>query len=255
MEFFKKYLFTILITVCILALFFVSLWHVVLQIKQRATLQSEISNIESQIDLIDVRRYSPEAIRLYRSMIEASRDILNSIGIFFSRPSVYEPVEVEKDPIRFAGRIRAVKERLRASYPDMLPADLGLPRTVPARDQIPILTKQLEILQELAMVWFNAGVQKVVSIEKLATEQRRIERTDYKYSIYPWTFTVEGSREDILKLLMLLNKSDFLFVVISVDMYLTTGSSDEKRSSIRPIRAEIKLLTYVFASSLKTRDS
>ncbi len=249
----KKYLLSVVLMLFVMILLFISVWSVISQFRQKQILTTQISDLKHQIDAIGPEKYSPDVIKIYQTRIQESEEIFKSIDNYFSKPSMFEPTEVEKNPIRFIGDMRAFQERIRASdLAGILPPDLGFPKTVPPADQIPVIIKELEICQELCRIWSSAGIKRVVSIGRHPAREKQIQGTPYKYKIYPSVFVVEGTQSDILKMLMLLRESDFLFVVKKIDMSFIGGISPstttgQKESEFPLISSRVELLTYVFS--------
>ncbi len=85
---------------------------------------------------------------------------------------------------------------------------------IPRDKEVPNLTKQLEIIEELISLMFESGIETIEDIELLKLNDGAIKekKGEFKYRVFPVRLEITSNIKNLAGFLFRLSESDFIFI-------------------------------------------
>ena len=205
---------------------------------------------------------SPQGVKKWKKQCEFSRNNFQRIIEIFDNPAAKMPVDL-KGPLEFKEELfdQQIKITAKADRSGLkLPTNLGfeyLRNTIPQREDIPMLTKQLAIIQRLVQLMAESRISSLTKTAFIQPADKRVEGSERPcfYRDFGLTLSVVGETENIVNFLHLLEIDDFIFVVndfaveraqIPVITRAYKSARGAKKIERKMIQADLDISTYIY---------
>jgi len=205
---------------------------------------------------------SRKGVEKWYKRYESLQDNFQQIIEVFDGSATKMPVDI-KGPLEFKEELFNQQIKLIAGAEKLgfkLPSNLGfefLRSIIPKEEEIPLLTKKMEILQGLVKLMIESRISNLSSITFSDPVDKRLEGSQRPvfYRDFGLNLSVVGETENIVKFLHLLEIDDFIFVVndfavtnIPIPVVVGTYETAEgiKNFEKKMIQAELDISTCIY---------
>ena len=205
---------------------------------------------------------SRKGVEKWDKQYKAVQNNFQRIIEIFDNPAAKMPVDL-KGPLEFKEELFDQQIKLIAGADKSglkLPASLGfeyLRNTIPRREDIPMLTKQLAIIQRLVKLMVESKISSLTKTAFIQPVDKRVEGSGRPcfYRDFGLTLSIVGETENIVNFLHLLEIDNFIFVVndfavVNVGIPVITGTYKRagkiKNIERKMIQAELDISTCIY---------
>lgn len=250
----KKFLKIYALFIILICVFLISAIMLILSARERISINNKIKKAVATIKERSKSGEDPVLKRLADllsqklTLQEKYKKLKHALD---SRPQRALPEDIP-DPLKFKEQLYQTQQRLKnlANNSQVtLPQDLGFSQfetKIPAAGQLPILIKQLDIVDEVIKFLIKTQIKNIVSVELAEPADRLVGKTDGAvYKELPIKVTVECPTENLVKFLYELRSSEFIFIVKSLKIDTTAQQPGLPPAQAGKIKTELQIYCVV----------